>query len=260
MDGDGDPGYQYATWEGYLQTRMTVPSDLQIDLNGYYIPGTRGGWLSIAIHNESDEPLTGSVHLVLTESELYYVAPNGLDWHHHVMRDMIPTEVGTPVTLLSGETTVIAQAFEIDPAWDPAECELVCFVQDDVMQPDSTRIVWQGAKVSIPEITGTSSVPQWHADGEAGRMPIMLRPPSPNPARPATEFSFELLQAGDIDLAIFDIRGRQIATLMEGRYSPGVHSHHWSGGALPAGIYYGRLKFSSGGESYSQTRQLLLTR
>lgn len=254
MDGDKDPAYQYSTWEGHLLQRRQVPSDLQIDMNGYYVPETRDGWLNISIYNESSDALEGTFHLVLTESELYYLAPNGLDWHNNVMRAMIPDNFGTPVTLPPGEETIINQDFTIDPAWNADVCELVCFVQDEVMQPDSTVVVWQGAKVSIPAITGTSAV----QEPEIAAQPIKLHAPTLG-SQP--EITFELQQGGTVDLAIYDVDGRHVASLVSGPCAAGQHTRVWSGHqAAPAGVYYCRLTARLGETIHTQTRRILKTR
>ncbi len=265
LDGDKHPGYQYATWEGYLQARLPVPSDLEIDLGGSYEPGSRSGSLEITIENVGSVPLTGTLQCVLTESELYYVAPNGLDWHHHVMRDMIPTDAGTSVTLPPGEPTVVTLGFELDPAWVADECKLICFVQHEVLQPDSTKEIWQGAKVAVLDLTGSAAVETRPQGTAALQAPAVLQPMRPNPARPATEVTFELAGPAEVSLDLFDIAGRKVRVLAAGRYPAGAHTMVWNGTGgdglqVPAGIYYCRLEARADGVAHEETRTLLVTR
>ena len=68
----------------------------------------------------------------------------------------------------------------------------------------------------------------------------------PNPARTA-KFSFSLPQAEDVDISIFDVAGRQVATLFQGRLPAGAYSRDWSGTAadgrtVGAGVFFARMK------------------
>jgi hypothetical protein len=244
-----------------LQARLPEPSDLVIDLGGTYDYDTRTGAIEITIDNEGAEPLTGTLQCILTESELYYEAPNDLDWHHHVMRDMIPTETGTAVTIEPGTRTLISHNFLIDPTWDPTECELICFVQSDLFAADSTRDIWQGAKVAVTEITGTSDIAQHPSSAAVDGAPCVLHASRPNPAHGASQITFELARPEHVRLALFDATGRRLLTLFDGERAAGPHAATWrgvdaSGDPVPAGVYFYRLTAGA----FSQTRQLLIAR
>ncbi|MFC1583780.1 FlgD immunoglobulin-like domain containing protein [Candidatus Neomarinimicrobiota bacterium] len=68
----------------------------------------------------------------------------------------------------------------------------------------------------------------------------------PNPFNPATTIRFELPQATDIHVVIYDLLGQQVATLLEGMMEPGSHQVVWNskdqeGRSVPAGIYVARM-------------------
>ena len=72
---------------------------------------------------------------------------------------------------------------------------------------------------------------------------VELAAPFPNPAsatRPV-DIHFALPTAGNADLRIFDVRGREVAQLAEGPYSPGWHRISWSSGTMASGVYIVRL-------------------
>jgi flagellar hook capping protein FlgD len=82
----------------------------------------------------------------------------------------------------------------------------------------------------------------------SGRMAFAV---APNPARTA-RFTFSLPQAADVEIGIFDVAGRQIATLFKGRLPAGSYSRDWSGRtsdghSVGAGVFFGRML--AGGES-----------
>lgn len=64
----------------------------------------------------------------------------------------------------------------------------------------------------------------------------------PNPFRGTTTVPFELSEAGEVSLAVYDILGRQVDAQEFGRLTAGSHSHRWEVPAgLPAGVYLIRL-------------------
>ncbi len=64
----------------------------------------------------------------------------------------------------------------------------------------------------------------------------------PNPFNPSTSITYELAHAAEVNLAVYDLLGREIAILVNGREAPGRHSVQWNAGKLPSGVYYYRLQ------------------
>ena len=65
----------------------------------------------------------------------------------------------------------------------------------------------------------------------------------PNPFNPTTVIEFSILNNSEIDLAIFNINGQKIKTLIQNDFMKGKHSIIWngddkSGKAVSSGIYY----------------------
>jgi len=80
---------------------------------------------------------------------------------------------------------------------------------------------------------------------------------SPNPGRPLTTIAFDLPRETRVTLRVFDLTGRRVATLADGRYPAGRHAVSWAGGAsLLSGAYFYRLD----AEGFSQTRKMLVLR
>lgn len=63
----------------------------------------------------------------------------------------------------------------------------------------------------------------------------------PNPFNPTTEISFNLAEASQVEIVLFDIRGRQVAQLAEGFHTAGAHSLTIDGSGMSSGIYFVRL-------------------
>jgi len=78
----------------------------------------------------------------------------------------------------------------------------------------------------------------------------------PNPFNPTTDIRFEMGDVGFVTLRVYDLLGREVATLVNEKLSPGIYTRQWDATAFPSGVYYYRL--STGNDV--QTRKLVLLR
>jgi lysyl endopeptidase len=74
--------------------------------------------------------------------------------------------------------------------------------------------------------------------------PVVLQPVRPNPYLAGTlSFRFELARAGHARLAIFDLRGRLVATVLDEERPQGLNLYQdWAADGLGAGVYVVRLE------------------
>jgi hypothetical protein len=68
----------------------------------------------------------------------------------------------------------------------------------------------------------------------------------PNPFNPSTSFAFSLPKRGFVELAVHDLLGRRVRTLIHKEVHAGTHSGLWdgrdgNGAVMPSGIYLIRL-------------------
>ena len=82
---------------------------------------------------------------------------------------------------------------------------------------------------------------------------LVLHPPAPNPFVDHAMLRYDLPNPAFVTLRVFDVRGREIATLVEGRQPAGAHTIRFGRAALPSGVYVVRLR---AGEQV-QTRRLV---
>ena len=68
----------------------------------------------------------------------------------------------------------------------------------------------------------------------------------PNPFNPATTIRFSLPQRSHVTLKVFDVLGREVATLVDGELNAGEHSVVYDAKDLPSGLYFYRLSSSHG--------------
>jgi len=76
----------------------------------------------------------------------------------------------------------------------------------------------------------------------------------PNPFNPSTVISFQLPVSNHVTLKVFDVNGREVATLVDGEMSPGNHTVTFAPRDWAGGIYF--YKLTAG--KFSQTRKAIL--
>lgn len=76
----------------------------------------------------------------------------------------------------------------------------------------------------------------------------------PNPFNPTTTFRFDLPEMAPVELMVYDMIGRRVATIVAEELPAGQFQFTWDAGHLSSGIYLYRLKAGS----FSQTNKLVL--
>lgn len=112
--------------------------------------------------------------------------------------------------------------------------------------------------VSCGATPATAGVP---GGAPAGEGPITLFQNHPNPFRLSTTIAFTLARPGRVMLAVYNIQGRRIRTLLDGASFEGDHTVSWDGtdelGAdVAAGVYMYRLVC----DEHEETRKMILVR
>ena len=78
----------------------------------------------------------------------------------------------------------------------------------------------------------------------------------PNPFNPSTKIQFTLAERTNVALKVFDVLGREVATLVDQTLAPGTHDVVFEANDLSTGVYFYRLQ---AGE-FVQTRKLTVMR
>jgi hypothetical protein len=76
----------------------------------------------------------------------------------------------------------------------------------------------------------------------------------PNPFNPTTKISFQFPVVSFSSLKIFDITGKEIATLVNETLKPGTYEAIFNGSQLPSGVYFYRLT----ADGYVETKKMLM--
>lgn len=76
----------------------------------------------------------------------------------------------------------------------------------------------------------------------------------PDPFNPSTTISYQLPKQSKVTLKLFDVLGREVATLVNSEQGAGYKSVSWNGEKVPSGIYFYRMTAGA----FTETKKLLL--
>ncbi len=108
--------------------------------------------------------------------------------------------------------------------------------------------------------TAIVGAPTAVADAPArARERVTLEAPVPNPFNPSTTVSFRLAEAADVELAVYDVRGARVRTLLRAHAPAGRSAVRWdgrddAGRAVASGVYFARLRAGAD----TRTRRMVL--
>jgi len=92
----------------------------------------------------------------------------------------------------------------------------------------------------------SSSIPKEHT----------LKQNYPNPFNPVTNIEFSIPKSSFVKLAVFDITGRELETLVSQNMTPGTYKADWDASKYSSGIYF--YTITTGG--FTQTKKMILTK
>ncbi len=76
----------------------------------------------------------------------------------------------------------------------------------------------------------------------------------PNPFNPATKFKFQIAKLSNVKINVYDITGRQVATIIDKQLQPGTYEADFDGSSFTSGIYFYRMI----GDGFIETKKMIL--
>ncbi len=80
----------------------------------------------------------------------------------------------------------------------------------------------------------------------------------PNPFNPSTTIQYQLPAAAKVTLKIYDILGREVATLVNEKQDAGYKEVKFNANRLASGMYIYRLSATGGADKYVSTKKMLM--
>ncbi len=86
----------------------------------------------------------------------------------------------------------------------------------------------------------------------------------PNPFNPTTVIRYQLPVASNVSLKVYDVLGKEVMTLVNGRQEAGQYNAMLNASGLSSGIYFYRLQASAtngaSGQNFVSTKKMLLVK
>jgi hypothetical protein len=246
MDG-ADAGGLPAVTQDVIDVRADFPAIYQIDATAEVALANNELTITGTVTSLADYWISNAtVHVVVMEEFIPGPNPdpfpNTETEFHHVVRQMLPSELGTTVTALTASATQdINLTWSIPAEVDPLEVIVAIFVQENV-----NKEVMQGASV-YPTFLPVG------LDDEQLASDIQL---FPNPATDQTSLRFSLTEANTMNITVVDATGRLMQDLGQELFPAGQHNLEISTADLAAGMYMVVLQ----GENGRQTQRLNIVR
>jgi len=76
----------------------------------------------------------------------------------------------------------------------------------------------------------------------------------PNPFNPSTVIKYDLPALSKMSLKVYDLLGREVATLVDGTKPAGTYTEIWNANTMPSGVYFYKLT----ADGFVQTRKMIL--
>jgi hypothetical protein len=104
------------------------------------------------------------------------------------------------------------------------------------------------------KLTGPASA----VPGVESRTPVtfMLGQNYPNPFNPSTVITYSLPKTMRVQLAVFNLLGKHVATIVDNLVEAGTHRTQFDASGLPSGIYFYRLS----APGFTETRRMAVVR
>jgi len=78
----------------------------------------------------------------------------------------------------------------------------------------------------------------------------------PNPFNPATVIKYQVPKASNVKISIFDILGKEVATLINGKVEAGYHQVEFNGSNFASGLYLYKIE----ADGFTDVKKMILVK
>ncbi|MFH1194401.1 MAG: right-handed parallel beta-helix repeat-containing protein [bacterium] len=128
------------------------------------------------------------------------------------------------------------------------------FTDNLVLIHDLNRVQYRLKQIDIDGSFTYSQEVEVNAKAEDIPTTFELLQNYPNPFNPTTAISWQLAAGSKTQIKIYDVLGREVATLVDEYLPAGSYAREWNASELPSGIYFCRMEVGS----YKSSIKLLL--
>jgi hypothetical protein len=159
-------------------------------------------------------------------------------------------------TITDGKITEIKYQANYGQGWEDTDRDFLEYdLNNNLSSIQSQQYwssVWQNTRLKTFEYDPASSV-QFNSQNTTAR-DYQLYDNYPNPFNPETSIKFYVPKAGYINLQVFNLLGKSVATLVNQNTPAGEHTVKFNGSNLANGVYFYRLETAE----FLMTKKLML--
>jgi hypothetical protein len=222
--------------------------DMQVSADGntiWWAGYTNGSVFRYSRDDEFSSFGDADTVLVGMKSEVFDIHPvTGHLWAGSGSLNDVPASPWTPQTWYAFDVSTIGTENEIPVdsiRWAATTEDGSPF---DAARPRGLDFSADGMTAYISTFAAANSV-QKHTKADGNSNEVVNQLPNgyaldqnyPNPFNPTTNINYSLQNAGHVTLKIYDMTGREIATLVNGRMNAGAHTVTFNASNLSSGVY-----------------------
>ena len=163
---------------------------------------------------------------------------------YHMSEEMIT--ISSDGDVAGFQITLSDQNIDIDlslpPGWsyDRNDRQIVAYGMDGSSLPDDFSFT-----IEDPESIENIKLAGWRKtaiDAKAVTIPnsFMLKT-SPNPFNPGCNISFKVNRSGNVEISLFDIKGKYVKSIRNGQFMIGEQQFYWEPKSISSGVYFIRI-------------------
>lgn len=227
---------------GYSLSAAT-PSPLNIDV----VYNAESGEAQVIL-DVIDNLVAGTdfrLFVAITEDGVALEGPNGEPIHNQVFRWLFPGEEGLAINTETG-VDVYDVPVTLNPDWNFENLRALAWVQEYPGGPiinSATAFLTEGTVGIDDDYSNDDQV-------EETDVPTLVTGvvgATPNPFNPMTTVKFSVKYAQHVTLAVYNMNGQKVATLVNGTFPAGEHPVQWngtddSGRSVSSGTYLVHMK------------------
>ena len=146
-------------------------------------------------------------------------------------------------------------AFLLDQVWNtPKYCGTVKFLADHKLKYTAKNKMTGKTNHDVPYNGDPNYTRSGLDETKTIAYKFSLKQNYPNPFNPMTTIAYSIEKASDVRLTVYDVLGREVATLVNEAKKPGMYQVHFDASRLASGIYLYRIQAGS----FVKTHKMML--
>ena len=216
------------------------------------------GYRVIGINSNASIPASGAIHCI--SKEVGVLNPVMI-WHpsirtattamsNYEVKAVIKTKTGianakvywttdTTQTFQQLNMTLVSDTFKAYIPSQPVNTKIYYYIS---ATSNASKTITKPLTAPSGNFRFTVTVPTNISGNEITPDKFALEQNYPNPFNSMTNVKFQIINAGNVKITVFDLIGREVSVILNKELKPGKYNINFDAGNLPSGIYFYKLE------------------